>query len=208
LDLRVVEPETGEDGSRLVTQQALRRLPRLKFYVRPRWILLVVLVPFIVLGILVVLVKAEGLIRYDAGYFTGPYLERYKTPGDVVRELETALQGGDAALLAELEAQRWPKELETSPGITFVMLWERTDHYITYLYVDKQDYERHPQHIEFVAGRYVVAPEDLRYYLYSGEWKRVFLPLAAAWWILGFVATGLVWALRASEGLRARLYGA
>jgi hypothetical protein len=87
------------------------------------------------------------------------------------------------------------------------MLWERTDRYLTYLYVDIQSYERHPYHLELVNGRYVVAPADLHYFLYSGQWKRVFFPLAITWWALGLAALGLVWLFRVSGSMRARLCG-
>ncbi|MGC9335540.1 MAG: hypothetical protein ACP5JJ_15425 [Anaerolineae bacterium] len=174
---------------------------------RPRWILLVLLVPFIALGLLVVAIEAHSLIRYDPAYFADEYLDQYSTPSDVARTLEVALRTGDDVLLAELQALRWPAEFETGPSIVFTMLWERTDRYLTYLYVDMQSYERHPYHLELVHGRYVVAPEDLHYFLYSGQWKRVFFPLAIIWWVLGLAAVGLVWLLRVSEGMRARLCG-
>jgi hypothetical protein len=207
MDLRMVEREGSNNSAGQETAPAARRLPRLKFYVRPRWILLVLLAPFIVLGLLVLAVKAFGLVRYDSNYFAGMYLEQYSQPGDVARALETALQTDDEPLLTELQALRWPEEFETGPSIIFVMLWERTDRFITYLYFDMQSYERHPHYVELVDGRYVVTPEDLHYYLYSGQWKRVFYPLAIIWWTLGFVIIGLVWVFRVSEGMRARLYG-
>jgi hypothetical protein len=206
VDLRMVDRESGRGDAGLERGEGVRRQPRLKLYVRPRWILLVLLGPFIVLGLLVVLIKAYGLIQYDPAYFTADYLDEYRTSGDVARALETALQTGDQALLAELEGLRWPEELESSPSIVFVMLWERSDRYVTYLYFDMEAYERHPHHVEFVDGRYVVAPEDLHYLLYSGQWRRAFVPLAILWWIHGIIILGLVWAFRASERMRACLY--
>jgi hypothetical protein len=89
----------------------------------------------------------------------------------------------------------------------FVMLWERTDRYITYLYFDMQTYERHPHYFEEVDGRWVVAPIDVTYYIHSGQWQRVFWPLAIVWWLVGAVALGMVWLFRVSAGARARLYG-
>lgn len=207
MDLQMVdrETETGEAGLEIPWVEM--RQPRLRFPVRPLWLLLVLLAPFVILGLLVVAVKAYGLVRYDPAYFADEYLHRYSAPSEVARSLEVALRTGDDALLAELQALRWPGEFETGPGIVFTMLWQSTDRFLTYLYVDMQDYERHPHHVEFVQGRYVVAPQDLHYYLYSGEWKRVFSPLAITWWILGLAAVGLVWLFRVSGSMRARLCG-
>jgi hypothetical protein len=117
------------------------------------------------------------------------------------------LRTGDEAMLAELQGLRWPAKFEPSPDMIFVMLWERTDRYITYLYFDMQTYERHPHYFEEVDGRWVVAPTDVAYYIHSGQWQRVFWPLAIVWWLLGAVAIGMVWLFRASAGARARLYG-
>lgn len=207
MDLQLVERETEEEAAPPEVRRTFWRLPRRKFYVRPRWILLVLLAPFVVLGLLVVAVRAYDLVRYDASYFSGMYLEQYSAPGDVALALETALQAGDDALLAELQGLRSPVEFYTAPSIMFVMLWERTDRFTTYLYFDMQTYQRHPHYVEEVNGRYVVTPENLHYYLYSGQWKRVFYPLAIVWWLIGAIAIGLVWIFRVSESMRARLYG-
>jgi hypothetical protein len=176
-------------------------------HVRFRWFLFVIAVPFVLLGLVVLAVKIYGLVRYDPGYFETPYLERYTTPGDVARALEGALQSDDRPLLAELQGLRWPAEFTTAPSMIFVMLWERTDRYFTYLFFDMQTYERHPHYFEEVQGRWVVSPADVYYYVHSGAWKRVFYPLATVWWLLGAVAIGGVWVFRASERMRARLYG-
>lgn len=207
MDLQMVDRETKSDEVDLEILGAERRRPRLRLPVRPRWILLVLLAPFVVLGLLVVGIEAYSLVRYDPAYFADVYLDRYSMPSDVARTLEVALQTGDDVLLAELQALRWPAEFETGPGIAFTMLWERTDRYLTYLYVDMQSYERHPYHLELVNGRYVVAPADLHYFLYSGQWKQVFFPLAITWWALGLAALGLVWLFRVSGSMRARLCG-
>lgn len=179
----------------------------MRMYVRFRWILFVVLAPFVILGFLILIVNAYGLVRYDPDYFADEYLERYSTPGSTARAMEGALQKDDQSLLAELQGLRWPAEFETSPSMIFVMLWERTDRYITYLFFDMETYERHPHYFQEVKGRWVVSPPDVYYYIHSGQWKRSFWPLAIVWWLLGAVAIGIVWLFRASERARARLYG-
>ena len=179
----------------------------MRMYVRFRWILFVILAPFVVLGLLILIVNAYGLVRYNSAYFTDEYLARYSTPGDAAIMMEVALQRSDQALLAELQGLRWPAKFQTGPSMIFIMMWERTDRYITYLFFDMETYERHPHYFEEVQGRWIVSPADLYYYIRSGQWKRVFWPLAIVWWLLGAIAIGIVWLFRASERARARLYG-
>lgn len=170
-------------------------------------VLLVLALPFVVLGLLVLAVNLHGLVRHDPAYFTEAYVEKYGEASQVVRVLERALQIGNGALLAELQGLRWPSQFETGDTISFVKMWERTGRYVTYLYVDMYSYERYEHHLEQVQDRWVVAPEDGRYLLYSGEWKAFFFPAAVAWWVLGFAALGFVWLLRRSESLRSWLLG-
>jgi hypothetical protein len=167
----------------------------------------VALLPLVILGFIALATTAYGLVRHDPAYFAQEYLERYSTPGEVARTLESALQNGDEELLAELQGLRWPARYEANPKLTFVMLWESTDRYFTYLYFDMQTYERQPHYIEEVDERWVMSPPDLYYYMRSGRWKGVFLPIAIVWWLVGGVTIVLVWMARVSERFRAQLYG-
>lgn len=152
---------------------------------------MVALMPLVLLGLLALAMQAHGLLRYDPAYFSEPYVERYGTPDSVASALERALQTADGALLAELQGLRSPRAFETNRLIDFVRMSERTDRYITYLYVDLQTYDRYPHHVEWVDGRWVVSPVDVYYLMQSGRWQRVFLPAALAWWFLGSLL--LVW---------------
>jgi hypothetical protein len=176
-------------------------------HVRFRWILAVIVIPFIILGLVVLAAKIYGLFRFERSYFGQEYQELYDTPGAVARALEGVLRGDDPQLLAELQGLRWTAEFETAPSMILIMLWERTDRYMTYLFFDMQSYERHAHYFEKVQGRWVVSPTDLYYYIHSGAWQRVFWPIATVWWLLGAVAIGAVWVFRASERMRARLHG-
>ena len=92
VDLRMVDRERGRDDAGLEVVDRVRRQPRLKLYVRLRWILLVILGPFVILGLLVVVIKAFGLIRYDPAYFRTDYVDRYSASGEVARALENWYQ--------------------------------------------------------------------------------------------------------------------
>jgi hypothetical protein len=161
-----------------------------------RWILVVVLLPLEVAGLFALVVWAYDLVRYDPAYFAGLYVERYTTPEVTARALERALQTGDQELLAELQGLRWPARFETASTMSFVMLRERTERYITYLYFDNLTLERYPHHLERVQGRWVVSPPDLCYHFHSGQWRHTFWPLAIAWWLLVAVSLPGVWLFR------------
>ena len=170
-------------------------------------VLFVLLLPFVVLGLVVLAAKLYGLVCFDPAYFTPEYREKYGEPSQVVRVLEQALQAGNERLLAGLQGLRWPRQFPMGDSISFIKLWEHRGRYVTYLYLDMHSYERHEYHLEQVQGRWVVAPEDLRYLLYSGRWRAFFLPAAIAWWVLGLATLALLWLLRRSASLRSRLFG-
>ncbi len=172
-----------------------------------RSILAVALMPFVLLGLVVSVVKIYGLVRYDPAYFSETYVAQHNTPIEVGRALESALQNGDRALLIELQGLRWPVAFETSPDILWIMLWERTDRYLTYLYFDMQTLEAYPHPLEQVKGRWVVAPRDLYYYVQSGEYKKAFVRLALVWWASGTATIAAVVLFSNSERVRTRLYG-
>jgi hypothetical protein len=153
-----------------------------------RPILVVALLPLVMLGLLAVTMQVHGMLRYDPVYFTEPYIERYSKPDLVADALERALQTGDQTLLAELQGLRTPRALTMAPSIDLAMLSERTDRYLSYLYVDRQTYDRYTHHLEQFGGRWIVSPEDVYYYVRSGKWQRIFLPVALTWWILGSLA--------------------
>ena len=169
-----------------------------------RSLLVVGLMPFVVLGLLVSLVKVYGLVRHDPSYFSGTYRAQYATPGAVAKALESALQNGDLSLMAELQGLRWPSTFDTGPAITWVQLWERTDRYVTYLYYDVSTNEPYLYHMEEVRGRWVVSPSDLCHFIDSGAYKSRFLTFSLLWWASSLVTLGLVHLLSTSERFGAR----
>lgn len=180
---------------------------KMKHYVDVRRVLMAALAPLVVAGLFVIAVKATALFRYDRAYFKELYIERYESPGAVARALEAALQENDRRLLAELQGLRRPAAFAASPKIILTMLWEQGDRYFTYMYLDMKTLERHPHYIEEVIGRWVVAPADAHYYLHSGAWLKVFLPVAIVWWLVEAVVVLALWVFRVSARLRAHMYG-
>ena len=166
-----------------------------------RSLLIMALIPFVLLGLVVSVAKGYGLVRYEPAYFTDAYSAKYDTPGAVAKALESALQTNDQSLLAELQGLRWPAKFATSPTITWVQLWERTDRYLTYLYFDVGLYEPYPYHIEEVRDRWVVSPPDVYYFVESGAFKSFFLQFSSIWWASALLALGLMVLFSNSERL-------
>jgi hypothetical protein len=146
------------------------------------------LIPLMAAGIFALTVQIQAPFRYDPAYFTPDYAGRYSTPGDVAITLEQALRTDDQALLAELQGLRrpWP-HFETNPNIRLTIMYASNERYFYYLYMDTHTYLRYAYPVERVQGRWVVVPLDTYYYLHSGDWTKVFVPLAVIWWVVELV---------------------
>jgi hypothetical protein len=158
------------------------------------------------LGLYVLAMQVHGALRYDVAYFAPEYAASYSSPGSVAKALETALQTGNRTLMAELQGRR-SAPVKAMPNLVFVMLQEHTDRYYSYLYLNRDTYERYIYYVELVRGRYVVTPPDAYYYLHSGRWIAVFVPGAIAWWALELGVVLVTWIYRLSTHMRERMYG-
>lgn len=172
-----------------------------------RMAIILMALPLLLAALFVLVAWIQGLNRFDPAYFTPRYIARYEAPGAVARDLEGALQTGDAQLMAELQGMRHPRIFEASPKMIFTMLWERRDRFVSYMYFDMNTYHRHMHYFEQVGERWVVSPTDFYFHFYSGEWLKVFLPVGIAWWILGSVAILVVVVFRLSARMRENIYG-
>ncbi len=168
----------------------LGRILPIRLALNLRTVLLLAVIPLIVAALYILITTLCGLpaLRYDPAYFSEAYRRRYDTPNAVVTALEDALRRGDRALLAELQGLRHPWDFPTSPNVRATILYEATDRYLSYLFWDTRTYDRFPYHVEKVNGRWVVAPQDAQYYLYSGRWSGTWLPLALIWWVMELTA--------------------
>jgi hypothetical protein len=167
-----------------------------------RWVLAAIVLPFAVLGLVVLALEGVEPGRFDPAYFVEPYSARYSTPGATVKAMERALRRGEPELLAELQGLNRPAEFGTSPAMAFVELWERRGRYSIYLFLDRQTYERYLIPFEQVDGRWVAGPRDLRYYVHSGLWRGFFLRATGGWWALVAIGGSLVWLGRKSARFR------
>ncbi len=148
------------------------------------------LVPILLVLIAYLLTWIQGMTRWDPAFFTQDYLDQYGSPGAVAIDLERALKEGDQNLLRQLQgAKRVGGVSEPRPQLIYALLWEVDGEYFDYLYFDASNYRRLIQHVRIVDDRYVTVPENLYYYMDSGEWLQVGAPLAITWWILVLLYT-------------------
>jgi hypothetical protein len=158
-----------------------------------KWLLLVTLGPLIASALFVTLAFSQSWQRYRAGYFTEPYLQQYASPGAVVTALEHALRRGEFAVQAELQGMRRPRDFGASAQMEMAVRLQSDSSYEAYLFYDSARKTRHVFYVHAVRGRWVLAPEDAYFYLNSGRWLRVALPLALSWWLLELAAVLAGW---------------
>jgi hypothetical protein len=182
------------------------RFSIVEFLRKYRWVLVAAL-PLALSAFYILSVLVLSTFRYDPAYFSAAYAERYPQPGSTALALDQALRTDNWELLAELEGLRWTVPLDTSPTLNLTVLLERDNRYHYYLYFDTKTYDRHTHAIEKVRGRWVVAPPDAHFYLYSGRWLRVAGPVTVLWWFLEITVLLMRWVFRASARYREGMYG-
>ncbi len=159
--------------------------------------LLLAFLPFLLMGVILLVGLVIGAIQYSPDYFSLDYVQRYRTPGSLLDELEQAIRLGDASKVAELQGVRWsPRKVTPIPEFQFSMFWDEDGKYQNYLFFDTSNYHRYAIHIKMVNGRYVWAPESLYYYVDSGRWVRTFFPILAVLWIALFLYIATSWIIR------------
>ncbi len=168
-----------------------------------KWLVLAALGPLLASALFVALALAQGWQRYRADYFTERYLPRYASPGAVVTALERALNRGDFALQAELQGLRRPRDFGALAQMEMAVRLESSSGYEAYVFYDSARKTRHVFYVHAVRGRWVLAPEDGYFYLHSGRWLRVALPLALSWWLLELATMLARWGWGLGGRLRA-----
>ena len=148
------------------------------------------LAPLLVIGLYILGMTIYARFRYDQAYFTPEYAQKYYSPGEVARALETVLKEGDEQTYAALSGlRRDPPDLEPQPRISLSILIDVDEQdYFHYLYFNTETFRRSTHFIKEVENRWVVVPEDLYFYFDSGQWTKVVMPIAVTWWILWLVA--------------------
>lgn len=147
-------------------------------------ILLLALIPVVLAGAFLLGARIHARFRYDETYFSAAYQQQYASPGSVAIALEQALQQGDSQLYAELTGMQREFTLEAYPELAYMLLVEvdQAD-YFHYLYFDFDTFHRQTHYIKEQNQRWIAVPEDVYFYFDSGQWLRVFFPLALTWWV-------------------------
>jgi len=140
--------------------------------------------PLLLAGLFVMVVRIQGLFRYDPIYFSPEYKKNYSNPSAVAVRIEEGLHTADSALFAELTATRRKfRPPEANPDVHLLILLKVSEEgYYQYLFFDAHTYRRIVYYIKEVSGRWVMAPEDAFYFLDSGDWLVFFTPAAVIWW--------------------------
>jgi hypothetical protein len=166
------------------------------------------LLPVVLVAVLLLAGKLQRIGRYDPVYFSPEYQDRYDTPGAVLTDVEAALNDGDRQLMNELLATRkGARPLTARPQVGFVFMAGEQGEYLEYLFLDRQNYSRVVQYVREEGGRYIAAEADLYFYMDSGRWLAVAVPLAASWWILVLLFTGGVYLYRRLAVARLAMWG-
>jgi hypothetical protein len=167
------------------------------------------LLPFFIMGIFLMLAFIQDLTRYNPHFFNAEFQERYAVPNDVITDLENALMRADSELLSETQGTKSaPQQLIPNPNLRFMIMLEADGKYFDYLFMDTTNYQRFPQHLKQVNGRYVRVPEGLYYLVDSRKWISTFFPLAAIWWLIVILFTIGIWFFRVMAAYRRKRFGA
>jgi len=203
-------------------------LGRLKAHLNLRQVGLLYALPLILSALYAVLALLSSINRWDPAFFGPEYQIRYALPGQVMIDTERAIRLGDDRLLAELQGRRRPVSYEQDPDLSVAFAWEINIGYRTYLYletpyarwralepeadfityvsVNEETFRRLALHTEHIRGRWVLTPADARFYLLSGRWLDLALPLALTYWLVLTIALAALWVYRASRELGDSIY--
>lgn len=181
---------------------------KLRKWVDWTYVIGLLLLPFFIMGIFLLLALIQDLTRYNPHFFNVEFQERYAVPNDVITDLEIALMRADSELLAETQGTKsGPQQLEPNPNLRFMIMLAADGKYIDYLFMDTSNYQRYPQHLKKVNGRYVRVPEGLYYLVDSRKWVTTFFPLAAIWWLLVILFTISIMFFRVMAAYRRNQFG-
>jgi hypothetical protein len=166
------------------------------------------LLPFLIMGLILLAGFLDGLARYDPALFSEQYLEKYANPNSLITDLETALHTGNTSLLRELQGTRGePAEFAANPNLRFMIFTDFDGVYSDYLFMDTTNYHRYIQHLKEVGGRYVKVPDGLYYFVNSRDWVSTFGPIMVIWWAIVLLFTIGVWLYRLMARYRQQRFG-
>lgn len=171
-----------------------------------RQFILLMSAPIIAIVVIFIVAGVQSIGRYNPAYFNDEYNERYASPGQVASDVERALRTNDAALWLEAHGTSYTPAFEPKPNVILAILLDAQDRYFDYLYSDFRTFDRYTYHIKQAGSRYVVVDEDVYYYVDSGRWSAVVMPLAYTWWLLIVLYSVMKALNRYMAGVRDQMY--
>jgi hypothetical protein len=143
------------------------------------------ILPLIIAAIFAATVRLSNTDRFDPAYFTPELITEYDFPSAVAIDLETALRENDTALMARLEGLRQTHNFTPSEKATLERVnYTNNDRYREVMMIDRGTYRAHRYYLALEQGRWVLVPDDAFFYLDSGHWMGVWLPLSTVWWLV------------------------
>lgn len=135
-------------------------------YVRRRRLFIVlVLAPWLLYALPAFYVGLEALWRFDPTYFTPELVARYAQPDRAFQDWVAALRTGDATLYSQVRGRRWEGTLSPRTDVDFTP----TDVEQVGSYWRFSRPGAFTAYFEQVNGRWVYAPNDWRFRVYTGE---------------------------------------
>lgn len=152
---------------------------------RRRWLIILLLAPWLLYALPSLYVGLESLWRWDRAYFTPELVARYAKPEVAFDDLVVALRTGNADAYSRVLGQRWSGTLTPQPDLKLTPTGaDQVDGYWHFYQPGVFD-----AYFEQVNGRWVYALPDLRFSVYTGEFLREVLGGALFYYaILGAMA--------------------
>jgi hypothetical protein len=194
--------------NKLVTPQSEVMMKPVRKSVDWPYVVGLLVLPFLVIGIILLVGWIQGKTRYNPNYFEEPYLSHYEVPNELLMDLENAFRTGDRELLAKTQGtHRMVEQLDAVPTLRYMIFVEFEGDYTDYLFMDTSNYKRYLMHLKVVNGRYVNVPDGLYYLVDSGNWLQTVGPLAAVWWLIVVLFTIGFWIYRSMAAARQEMFG-
>lgn len=132
---------------------------------RRRLFIALVLAPWLLYALPALYVGLESFWRFDPAYFTPELAARYAEPEMAFRDWAAALRDGNAGLYSQVRGSRWDGPLTPRSDLSFAPT--RVEEAGSYWLFSRPG--EFTAYFEQVNGRWVYAPYDWRFRIYTGE---------------------------------------
>jgi hypothetical protein len=147
---------------------------------RRRLFIALVLAPWLLYALPALYVALESSTRFDPSYFTPQLVARYAQPDAAFDDWAKALRDGDEALYSQVRGRSWDESLTPRTELSFAPT--QVEQVGSYWRFAKPG--EFTAYFEQVNGRWVYAPNDWRFRLYTGAFLQDFLAAALFYYLM------------------------